>query len=208
MEFHQFLLSDRFEHAFHVALELHREQTRKNTHAPFMTHLMSVSSLVCENIGFICEDPRKSEDTVMIAILHDTVEDQGGQKTYQRLVREFGQDIADGVIELSDSIPEDGQKPPKSERNQLYYEKIERAPENIVLISCCDKIHNLRTMVADYLVAASPEAFWGAFSASPRDTVDNYERLGELYAKRLPNHRIISLYKDALEGVRKLLPEQ
>ena len=206
MTYHEFILTDRFEHAFRVALELHRHQIRKNTHAPFMTHLMAVTAMVCENIGFITTDSGVCEDTAMIAVLHDTVEDQGGMATYQRLVSEFGQGIADGVMMLSDSTPEDHDaKPSKAERNRVYYEKIRQAPQPIALISCCDKIHNLGTMAADFLVAPSPQDFWEAFSASPEDTVANYEKLGQLYGEVLPRQRILVIYERALEGVRSIL---
>ena len=207
MVFHEFILSDRFEHAFNLALELHRHQLRKNTHAPFMTHLLAVSALVCENIGFISEDPVASENAVMIAMLHDTVEDQGGQATYRRLIAEFGETIANGVLALSDSTPDlPHNKPSKAERNQIYRQKMLHADPAIVLISCCDKIHNLRTMAADYLVAPSPDVFWGAFSASPADTVANYESLGQIYHQKLADHRILALFDQALNAVKTILP--
>lgn len=207
MLFHEFQLTQRFGHAFQVALELHQNQIRKNTHAPFMTHLLAVSSLVCENIGFLCDNPHDAEDAVMIAMLHDTIEDQGGMTTYLRLKSEFGDAIADGVLALSDSTPDpNNPKPAKSERNRVYREKLLLASPTIALISCCDKVHNLRTMANDYLVAPSPNVFWHAFSASPHETVANYEKLGEIYHQRLSGQRILTLFDLALNNVKHILP--
>ena len=207
MKFYEYRLTERFGKAFQMALELHQNQLRKNTHAPFMTHLLAVSSLVCENIGFLSQSPKDSEDAVIIAMLHDTIEDQGGMHTYHRLKSEFGKTIADGVLALSDSTPDTpDSKPSKAERNAVYREKLRHASPEIALISCCDKIHNLRTMASDYLVAPTPDVFWGAFSASPHDTVANYEKLGEIYHQQLNGHRILTLFDQALSDVTRILP--
>lgn len=205
MHFTQFALSENFDRAFLFASRLHRFQKRKNIPMPFMVHLMSVASLTCEHIGFVCDDPREAENYVMTAILHDTIEDQGGAKTYDALKDAFGPQIADNVLMLSDSIPDEkGQKPPKSERNLAYYEKMTSAPIGIVLISCCDKVHNMRTMHADFLVAESPATFWKAFSQEPSPTIANYQKLHDLYAQRLGENRIIRLYEEALDAIEKI----
>ncbi len=207
MNYTTFVLSDRFDEAFLLASTLHRAQKRKNIPAPFMAHLFSVAALVCENIGFVCSDPKQAEEYVITAILHDTIEDQGGQKTYELLTEKFGKQIADNVLMLSDAFPDEyGNKLPKSERNRLYLEKMESAPQGIVVISCCDKIHNLRTMVADAMVADSLDSFWNAFTLKPEPTVANYQKLLNHYIARLgADNRLIGLYTDALKQVELLL---
>ncbi len=206
MKFSTFILSERFEKAFCFAVSAHRNQTRKNIPSPYMTHLFAVTSMVCENIGFICDDPQKCEEYAMIAMLHDTIEDQGGNDTYNRLIEAFGQFVADGVLALSDCIPENGIKPPKAERNAEYLKKLQAHDLPIVLISCCDKIHNLNSMFADSLVLSNKAEFWNAFSASPTDTIANYRRLGETYANRLGDQRIVKIYQHVLDKVVTLLP--
>ncbi len=205
MEFSTFVLTERYERAFCFASELHRQQKRKNIPCPFMAHLLSVSALVCENIGFVCKEAEEAESYVMTAVLHDTIEDQGGQKTYDRLVETFGRQIADNVLMLSDSMPNDAaQKPPKAERNAFYLKKISQAPAGIVLISCCDKIHNLRTMCADALASSNLDEFWGAFSQKPKPTVENYRKLRNMYAEHLPIPRLIAIYDEVLLTVERL----
>ncbi len=207
MKFTEFELTERFDSAYMMASELHRKQKRKNIPAPFMAHLFSVSALVCENIGFYVESVEEAEEMIMTAILHDTIEDQGGAKTYDKLRERFGEKIADNVMLLSDAVPaEDGTKLPKEERNRLYLEKMEKAPLGIVVISCCDKIHNLRTMEADYMVAESKEKFWSAFTQSPEATIANYCKMEKHYANRLGEDcRLVKVYHDVLQKVSELV---
>ena len=63
-------LGARFNEAFLFAAEKHASQTRKKTDVPYISHLMSVASLVLEAGG--------GEDEGVAALLHDVVEDCGG----------------------------------------------------------------------------------------------------------------------------------
>ena len=153
----------------------------------------------------MCSEPERCEDFAIIAILHDVIEDQGGMKAYERIAQAFGKDIADGVLALSDSACAQGdEKPPKTERNARYYEKMAHADLGIVLISCCDTIHNLRSMDADYLCLG--EMIWQSYTLPPLDTIANYDRLLELYRKRLGSHRILGIYEQSLNAVRAICP--
>jgi (p)ppGpp synthase/HD superfamily hydrolase len=68
-------LTDKFDSALLYAAQLHRNQTRKGTKIPYVSHLLAVCSLVIENGG--------DEDQAIAALLHDAVEDQGGEPTLQ-----------------------------------------------------------------------------------------------------------------------------
>src|SRR5205823_4319607 len=65
------ILTDRFDHALIYATYVHGGQTRKGTSTPYVAHLLAVASTVLEYGG--------SEDVVIAALLHDAVEDQGGE---------------------------------------------------------------------------------------------------------------------------------
>ena len=197
------ILTKRFERAVCLACDFHRTQKRKNIPSPFMSHLFSVCAMVCENIDFICKDAEEAEDYAITAILHDAIEDQGGMEAYGRISRDLGTQIADNVLMLSDSSCQPGEsKPPKTERNRLYREKLKQAPPGIVLISCCDKIHNLRSMAADYLVLG--DEIWKSYTLPPEQTLANYQTLEEIYKERLGSHRIVLLYREALHAVECL----
>jgi len=67
------LLGPRFRQALTFATELHADQPRKGTTVPYVSHLLAVAGLVLEAGG--------DEDVAIAALLHDAVEDQGGQPT-------------------------------------------------------------------------------------------------------------------------------
>ncbi|HEX2309301.1 MAG TPA: HD domain-containing protein, partial [Vicinamibacterales bacterium] len=70
-------LGPRFDRAFALARELHSSQIRKGTKIPYVSHLLGVASLVLEDGG--------DEDQAIAALLHDAVEDQGGQPLLRRI---------------------------------------------------------------------------------------------------------------------------
>ena len=90
-----------------MAARWHVDQRRKGIAAePYINHLLEVASLVTEATGGT--DP----DVVIAALLHDTVEDQG--VTSETLAAEFGQHVADIVLEVTDD-----KSLPKVERKRL-----------------------------------------------------------------------------------------
>ena len=68
-------LSDQFLAAFEFAFQLHRNQLRKGSGIPYMSHLMGVAALVMQDDG--------DETEAIAALLHDSVEDQGGAATLE-----------------------------------------------------------------------------------------------------------------------------
>ena len=98
--------SDRFTAAFELANHLHRDQRRKGSDVPYMTHLMGVASLVGEFGG--------GEDQMIAALLHDAVEDQGGHSTLERIRSRFGDTVAGYVEGCTDAYTEP--KPPWESR--------------------------------------------------------------------------------------------
>src|SRR3954447_14089464 len=89
-------LTERFDDALLYASRHHREQLRKGSRVPYMTHLMSVSALVLEHGG--------TEDQAIAALLHDAVEDapagQGGA-VLAEIQERFGKAVADMVAACS-----------------------------------------------------------------------------------------------------------
>ena len=67
------MLTARFEEALLYATRLHADQTRKGSDIPYVSHLMAVAGLTLEYGG--------GEDEAIAALLHDAVEDQGGEAT-------------------------------------------------------------------------------------------------------------------------------
>ena len=68
--------------ALNFAFKLHSKQFRKGTKIPYFFHLSSVSNHVIENGG--------DTDEAIAGLLHDAVEDQGGEKTLKLINKKFG----------------------------------------------------------------------------------------------------------------------
>lgn len=129
--------------ALAFAADKHRDQRRKNVDAsPYINHPISLASILCNeahitDLNVICG-----------ALLHDTVEDT--ETTAEELVLEFGQEISDIVMEVTDDKTiEDKQK-----RKQLQIEHASHISTSAKLIKLADKISNLRD------VANDPPADW------------------------------------------------
>ena len=65
------MLARRFEEAVAYASIVHGDHVRKGGGVPYMAHLLGVAALVLEDGG--------GEDEAIAAMLHDAVEDRGGQ---------------------------------------------------------------------------------------------------------------------------------
>ena len=133
-------LTHRFVDAVNEALGLHATQRRKISGGPYLAHLLSVAAIVLEHGG--------SEDEAIAALLHDAVEDQGGLATQTAIAGRFGPSIAGMVAGCSDS--DDSPKPPWRERKEQYIAHLHTATPSVRLIAAADKLHNIRSLLADY----------------------------------------------------------
>ena len=126
------MLSERFDEAFCFAHRLHRGQTRKGTSVPYISHLMTVAALVVEHGG--------NEDQAIAALLHDAVEDQGGEETLIEIRATFGDAVARIVADCTDAWGEP--KPRWAARKQAYLASLPGKPAASPLVSFADKTHN------------------------------------------------------------------
>jgi len=160
-------LTDRFTKALVFATERHGEQRRKGTEVPYVSHLLGTCTLVLEADG--------DEDEAIAALLHDTLEDK--KATFDEIADEFGETVAGIVRECSDT--EEDPKPPWKMRKTAYLEVLPRHSQSAVLVSNADKLHNLRTIVADYRQVG--ERLWERFNPDS-DQVWYYSALAGVFA--------------------------
>src|SRR5262249_57693132 len=90
------ILTDRFDRAILYATHVHGGQVRKATTIPYVAHLLAVAATVLEYGG--------SEDVAIAGLLHDAVEDQGGEPRLADIRNRFGGRVADIVRSCSDSL--------------------------------------------------------------------------------------------------------
>lgn len=167
------ILSPRFEQALTYASILHCGQFRKATRIPYISHLLSVAALVLEHGGH--------EDEAIAALLHDAIEDAGGQPRLEDLRQRFGDHVAEIVLGCTDT--DQTPKPPWFERKQAYIAQLASVSPSARFVSCCDKLHNARSIVADLRVKGAD--VWSRFGGGRDGTlwyystlVGEYRRLG------------------------------
>jgi GTP pyrophosphokinase len=161
--------SPRFREALLFAAELHAAQTRKGSGAPYLSHLLAVTALVMEHGG--------DEDETIAALLHDAIEDQGGDAARQEIRRRFGPRVTQIVDDCTDTDLEP--KPPWRARKEAYLAHLPRASSSARLVSAADKLHNARTIVSDYRQFG--EAVWQRFKGGREGTLWYYRELVRIY---------------------------
>lgn len=162
-------LTQRFDEAFRYAHEVHAEQTRKGSSAPYVGHLIGVASIVLDDGG--------SEDEAIGALLHDAAEDHGGRERLDDIRKRFGDAVARIVEDCTDSweVP----KRPWLERKRAYAEHARFLSGASLRVSAADKVHNAYAILRD--LRNEGEAVWARFNAGPDDVIAYYQSLVRSY---------------------------
>lgn len=198
METYELHLTERFVRAVDYARVLHIER-RKGTGIPYMAHLLGVASLVMGEAGHVPFPV--TEEMVIAAVLHDTVEDHGGATRLEDVKRNFGAEVARMVEGLSDTLAENPeQKEPWLERKQAYIERLKKEAAEVQLISAADKLYNARTMLEDYRGAGAE--IWKRFKRGREDQLKYFDALLGVY-NQAGRNRLVG----ELERVTKELAE-
>ena len=122
--------------AFTYADNAHSSQLRKDG-SPYITHPLAVAEIVA--------DLELDTDSIIAAMLHDTIEDTGA--THEDIAKRFGPTVADlveGVTKLTRV-----QYTSKEEEQMENLRKMLMAMAKdirVILIKICDRLHNMRTM--------------------------------------------------------------
>jgi len=162
-------LTQRFTDALGYATDVHARQSRKGTSVPYVSHVLAVCSLVLEDGG--------GEDEAIAALLHDAVEDGGGQPRLDDIRRRFGDRVAEIVWACTDT--DETPKPPWKDRKTRYIAHVREAGPDARRVSCADKLHNARSILRDYRALGEP--LWDRFSGSAEDNLWYYRSLVEAF---------------------------
>lgn len=128
--------------ALDFAARKHSNQRRKGEAGePYVNHLAEVARLVAE------ATEGKDTTAVLAALLHDAIEDT--PTTREELEREFGREVADIVVEVTDD-----KNLPKAERKRLQVETAPGKSRRAKLVKIADKTSNVRS------IAKSPPLDW------------------------------------------------
>jgi len=155
------MLSKRFRKALKFAAKAHATHRRKGTEArrpagpstaegvPYLAHLMEVAAVVLDAGG--------DEDTAIAAVLHDVVEDQGGEVRAAQVGRKFGPRVLEVVLACSDSTD------PELKRTDYWFDRkrhhVEQAAQStdvsFLLVLAADKLSNCRALTMDLQIAST-----------------------------------------------------
>lgn len=136
------------DYAIYFATKAHNGQKRKTEKdVDMIFHPFTV--------GMILQRANASTNAVIAGILHDVVEDT--KYTIEDIVKEFGQDIANIVDEVSENKSLEWK-----ERKQEAIDKIKTASLDGKLVECADKISNLECLYSLY--QEEGENVWNSFN--------------------------------------------
>lgn len=158
-------LTSRFDEALVWAAELHRDQRRKGSDIPYVSHLLAVAALVIEHAD--------DEDEAIAALLHDAIEDQGGLRVRDEILHRFGEGVTEIVEGCTDSHADP--KPPWKDRKEAYIAGIGKKSASVRLVSAADKLHNARCILSDYRVLG--DEVWQRFQAGKDETLWYYREV-------------------------------
>ena len=170
-----------FDEAVRYARELHHDQVRKGTDIPYLSHLLGAAALVLDQGG--------DEAEVIAALLHDALEDQSDRTSYAEIERRFGEKVARIVLACSDAV--ESPKPPWRARKERYVKHLRSAPQDVLRVSLADKLHNARSIVADWRVIG--DAVWDKFSAGRDEQLWYYGALLDVFRERSPSPLVVEL---------------
>lgn len=122
--------------ALEIAAKAHRNQNRKGTDIPYITHPAAVALMLCK--------AGCSEDVIATGILYDTIEDT--TITIDFIRDNFGEKVA-SIVE---GCSEPDKTLPWEDRKKHTLEYLKTAPLEVKLVVCADKLHNIMSIANEY----------------------------------------------------------
>ncbi len=165
------LLSPRFEQALLYTAIVHAGQQRKSSEVPYLAHLLAVTALALEHGA--------NEDEAIGALLHDAAEDAGGHERLADIRLRFGEAVAEIVDSCTDTY--ETPKPSWRERKEKYIAHLPQSSRSALLVSCCDKLHNSRSIVADLRETGAET--WKRFKGGRDGSLWYYRTLADFFAQ-------------------------
>ena len=169
--------SDRINHALAFAAKHHDRQVRKGTRLPYLTHPA--------NVAIILTRYGRDESTVVAGILHDVIEDcvredYSRKDLEQRIAEKFGDDVLQSVLSVTHRRKDDeGMEFSAEERKADYLERLAQAGDSARWVCAADKVHNIRSIVADLRRTLDPDTVWARFAVGREGTVRWYRAVHE-----------------------------
>lgn len=179
---------DRIGKAIEIAGICHEGQYRKNPEKkiPYIVHPVAVGMMLT-HYGY-------PDEVVIAGILHDTVEDTGLK------IAEIGKEFGDRVANLVTETSEQDKSLSWEERKSRYIEHLETASEEAKAISCCDKIHNMKSMIDSIKTGGN---IWQSLKRGKEHQIDRFTRMLAIFKKSLKKE-MVDEYEATLKRLEDL----
>ena len=142
-----------YQKALAYASEAHKDQFRKGSDIPYITHPVEVADIIAS----LTDD----EEMIAAGLLHDVVEDT--DRTEEDIRSCFGDRIADLIAaETEDKMRNQRAEDTWVLRKSNTLKRLEHASREAKILALADKLANLRSIDRDYLMLG--DAIWNRFN--------------------------------------------
>lgn len=171
--------------ALNVAAKAHKDQVRKGTDIPYITHPVGV--------GMLLQQMKCSPDVIAAGILHDTLEDT--PLTREDLLTHFGAHIT--------SLVEAASEPDKTltwfERKYHTLLDIPHCTTDELYVIIADKLHNLQSIRTD--IEIHGDSTWDRFNHGYREQRWYYTNLYQRIKDRKQDVKLIRPFGQEIKSV-------
>ena len=170
------MISNKVNLALKVASKAHRDQVRKGTDIPYISHPVAVAMIIGEYTT--------DENIIVAGILHDILEDVKPSIYSETDMRgDFGDKITDIVKDVSEDKVAGEPEKPWTDRKKGYLAHLDNlANVEPIIVSTADKIHNLTDMLDEYERVG--DELWERFNAPKDDELWFYKTFLEIIQKK------------------------
>jgi (p)ppGpp synthase/HD superfamily hydrolase len=187
--------SPKYDAALVFAARAHRDQVRKGTDIPYVTHPFHVSVLLMKH-GF-------DEDLAIAALLHDVVEDCN--VPIAEVEAEFGPRVADLVDAVSERKAEDGVIWGWEERKRASLARLRGGDADVGALKAADALHNVRAITAD--IGRDGPSVWKRFKRGPDPSIRYYREILAIARTVLPGHSLPEELAQAIDDLERIAAE-
>jgi len=191
------ILTHRLQEAINEASRLHRDQIRKDAqNTPYITHLVSVMILL--------SSATHDEDILIAGLLHDALEDVPDYRP-ESLEQKFGKRVHDIVMGVTEESKLNGSHFSSwKEVKDAYLATLRKAPEESIMVSLADKIHNTRSLIE--MINSSAGGKLEKFGSSHEDRVWFNEEVLKIGEERLgDDHILVDEFRMETEEMKSAL---
>ena len=194
------MISGKINLALKVASKAHRNQMRKGTDIPYISHPVAAAMIVSEYTT--------DENTVVACILHDILEDvEPAVYSEADMRNDFGDDIVEIVKGVSEDKTAGEPEKPWIERKRGYLAHLDSIEnKKPLIVSTADKIHSLTDILEEYDRVG--DSIWQKFNASKDDELWFYDEfLKIIEKKRIPEQMKTDL-SSLVDRLRRLIQQR